>query len=172
MSIRATVSATFPTLGAAESAMAALLRSSFHPRDVVLTRGDEEPSYMVSVVANERVREVEDLLRRYEPSHWRTSIHDTHEPVAAEAPELLRLSPEADRLEQDAPWLEDVSEPAGARPANEIAEADWIEQRQSLYAAPSSLPQESSRAMAHIPEADYAEQVTSAYREPPESETA
>jgi hypothetical protein len=169
MATRATVAATFVTLADAEAAMTSLLRTSMHVGDVVLTKGAEEHTYVVTVAADERIREVEDVLRQHVPMRWRTTIHDDQEAVGSVDGRLLHVAPEADRLEQDAPWLAAVSEAVSLWPMQRGPEADWIEQAQAVY--PLAVESRGQQAPdVSVPEADYAEQLTIAYRELPQSD--
>jgi hypothetical protein len=106
---------------------------------------------------------VEELVRRHAPLHRRTSIHDGRESDAASG--FLHIAPEADRLEQDAPWLAEVTQTV-APPTDGSSEADWIEQAQPIYRADDTDPFGTSLRNGFVPEADLAEQSASAYREP------
>lgn len=163
MATRATVSATFATLAAAEAAVTSLLQTRFHARDVILTKGLQERSYVVTVAANERFGEAEDVLRQHAPTHWRMSIHDEEKAAGTVNGSLLHIAPEADRLEQDAPWLAAVSEATSPRPTHFVAEADWIEQGQEVY--PIAIESQGQRTLdALVRKADHAEQLAIAYR--------
>lgn len=166
MAEHATVSATFPSLEDAESAVGALLQAGFYGGDAVVMKGSHEHAYVVTVAASDRFREVEDTFRRHGPLLWRTSIDDVRGSDDGEGKAFLHTVSEADEQEQDAPWLGELTEP-GAEPAREVAEADWMEQEQSAY------PQGRSSKVLEMPEtavsgseADNAEQATSAYADP------
>jgi hypothetical protein len=169
MTAHATVSATFANLSTAQSAIAALLRCGLRGPDVVLTKGTDRRSYVVTVSAGGRVGQVEDAIRQHMPEHWSTSIDDDMQPAGAPR-SLLHIAPEADRLEQDAPWLGDVSPETPDRTLLAGSEADWLEQHQSVYSTDDGVAGSGARAPRAIPEADYAEQLARAYSEAPGAE--
>lgn len=131
MAVQANVSAEFDNLSAAEEAIAALLRIGLRGPDVVLTRGGKGTSYVVTAAANQRVSQVEDILRRHAPIQWRATIHDHDDVASGEMGSWPDLAPEADRLEQTLPWLAEVTEAAPRRVPDTSSEADWIEQLQA-----------------------------------------
>jgi len=162
--MQATVSATFRDVSAAETAVASLLQAGFDGPAVGVKQQAAENAWVVTVAANERVVEVEDLLRRQLPLHWQSSIED-----GVPAPSgFIHLAPEADLLEQDAPWGAGTTQATTPRPGIS-SDADWLEQAQAAYrAGDNGAP--GSRPSPFVPYADYAEQSASAYREPIEYE--
>jgi hypothetical protein len=170
MSVHATVSATFPTLSSAEAAIASLLKDGFPGDDVILTKGSPESTYLVSVRANERYREVEDELRQQEPLHWRSSIRDSLERDTGDDKTFLHFVSDADQAEQDAPWIAQA-EPSNQQDQLAGSEADWSEQFAPAFpTGPGADDEDQAVAASGVPEADHAEQIKGAYFTPVEEE--